>query len=453
MTNEFGRKLRALRRRRGLTQAELGGDEMSTSYVSLLEVGKRRPTVELALKLAARLDVAPTVLLDSAELPSDEADGLTVLDLRRAELALLSGRVDEACGVYEAFRRQAVEASAWWLEATGALARAKERLGDLEEATSLYREWLAVDWTAHRGVVESSAVLAGLCRCLRERGLLAVEADRIERALAALRALELDATPVALELVGHLAAIRQEQDDAAGANALLAGAAEVIDRAGESTALVATYGHASTLARQAGQSVQALELVDRAIAAHRATTGADALARVRVACASGRQEESTVDFLEAALRVSLECGSAADVARCEVELSGALLATDPDRAHAVAAEALTRVGPEFRLSRAEATWALGRAAWELGRRDEAIRDLHEAAEEMADLGLARLSARGILHIAALQEQDGHVAEALAAYRRAAAVIGLAAPSRLTVRPGDRALLAADAESPTHPLPS
>jgi transcriptional regulator with XRE-family HTH domain len=430
VTNDFGRKLRALRRQRGLTQAELGGDEMSTSYVSLLEAGKRRPTVELALRLAARLDVAPTVLLDPADLPADETESLSVLDLRYAELALLSGGFDEAYRLYEAFRRQAAEASPWWLAASGGMAQAKERLGDLDEATSLYREWLAVDRQAHGGVVESSTMLAGLCRCLRERGLLASEADRIEQALAAIRALELDATPVALELVSHLAAIRQEQDDAARANALLAEAAELIEKAGRAASLADTYWNASTIARRAGQLGQAMELAECAIATYRAATGADALARVRVACAGapgvlGRQ----VGFLEAALR---ECGSAVDVARCEVELSGALMAADPERAHALATAALARVGPAFRLSRAEARSALGRAAWELGRRDEAIRSFHEAADELAELGLARLSARRLLHIAALQEQDGHVADALAAYRQAAAVIGLAASSRLTV---------------------
>ncbi|HKN52154.1 MAG TPA: helix-turn-helix transcriptional regulator [Amycolatopsis sp.] len=426
MTNDFGRKLRALRRQRGLTQAELGGDEMSTSYVSLLEAGKRRPTVELALRLAARLDVAPAVLLDAADLPADETDGLSVLDLRYAELALLSGRLDEAYGLYDAFRRQAAEASAVWLEASGGMAQAKERLGELEEATSLYREWLAVDWKSDWGVVASSTMLAGLCRCLRERGVLAPEADRIAQALEAIRALELDATPVALELVSHLAAIRQEQDDTARANALLADAAELIEKAGQAGSLADTYWHASTIARQAGQPGQAMELAECAIATYRAATGAEALARVRVACAD---VPGVPGRLEAALQVSMECGSAVDIARCEVELSGALMAADPERAHALATAALARVGPEFRLSRAEAKSALGRAAWELGRRDDAIRSLREAADELAELGLVRLSARGLLRVAALQEQDGNVADALAAYRQAAAVAGLAASDR------------------------
>ena len=53
----------------------------------------------------------------------------------------------------------------------------------------------------------------------------------------------------------------------------------------------------------------------------------------------------------------------------------------------------------------------------------------QAADELAELGLVRLSARGLLRVAALQEQDGNVADALAAYRQAAAVAGLAASDR------------------------
>jgi transcriptional regulator with XRE-family HTH domain len=415
VTNDFGRKLRALRRQRGLTQAELGGDEMSTSYVSLLEAGKRRPTVELALRLAARLDIAPTVLLDPADLPVTET--ASVLDLRYAELALLGGEFDEAFELAGAFRGRVADDSPEWLRASAVMARAKECLGDLEEAASLYREYLDEGRKAPRGVVESSAALAGLGRCLRERGLLATEADRIEQAWEAVRELQLEATPIALELTTHLAAIRREQDDR-GADALLTD--ELVESAGRASSLAATYRNASTLARAAGRFAQALELAECAIAAYRSPSGADALVRVRPA--------GGADVLEAAL----EYGSAADIARCEIELSSALLGSDAERAHELATTALTRIGPQFRLSRAEAKSAQGRAAWELGRREEAVRILREAAGELAELGLARLSARVLLDIAGLQEQEGHVADALAAYRQAAVVGGLAASSWLTV---------------------
>ncbi|WP_017558231.1 helix-turn-helix domain-containing protein [Nocardiopsis baichengensis] len=55
----FGRRLRELRKRRGLSQAELAGEEISTGYLSRLESGARRPTEKVAAHLAERLGVAP----------------------------------------------------------------------------------------------------------------------------------------------------------------------------------------------------------------------------------------------------------------------------------------------------------------------------------------------------------------------------------------------------------
>jgi transcriptional regulator with XRE-family HTH domain len=58
----FGEKLRAERLERGLTQAELGKDLYSPSYISLLETGRREPTAEVIQELARRLQLAPKAL-------------------------------------------------------------------------------------------------------------------------------------------------------------------------------------------------------------------------------------------------------------------------------------------------------------------------------------------------------------------------------------------------------
>jgi transcriptional regulator with XRE-family HTH domain len=60
--NGFGEKLRAERLERGLTQAELGKDLYSPSYISLLETGRREPTAEVIDELAKRLELAPKAL-------------------------------------------------------------------------------------------------------------------------------------------------------------------------------------------------------------------------------------------------------------------------------------------------------------------------------------------------------------------------------------------------------
>lgn len=59
MGNSFGERLRTERLARSLTQAELGGELYSASYVSLLENGRREPTVDVIQQLAKQLQLAP----------------------------------------------------------------------------------------------------------------------------------------------------------------------------------------------------------------------------------------------------------------------------------------------------------------------------------------------------------------------------------------------------------
>ncbi|MFF0410908.1 helix-turn-helix domain-containing protein [Kitasatospora sp. NPDC004745] len=53
----FGRRLKELRAKRGLSQAALAGEEISTGYLSRLESGLRQPTDRVVGYLAGKLDV------------------------------------------------------------------------------------------------------------------------------------------------------------------------------------------------------------------------------------------------------------------------------------------------------------------------------------------------------------------------------------------------------------
>lgn len=66
--NNFAARLRAERTARGLTQVQLACGIMSTSQLSLLEQGKRRPSSEALAALAARLDVPVAQLCPSLTL-------------------------------------------------------------------------------------------------------------------------------------------------------------------------------------------------------------------------------------------------------------------------------------------------------------------------------------------------------------------------------------------------
>ncbi|MCP9999392.1 helix-turn-helix domain-containing protein [Streptomyces werraensis] len=59
---QFGRRLRRLRAARGLSQADVVGDGMSTGHLSRLESGERRPTERTVAYLARRLGVDASAL-------------------------------------------------------------------------------------------------------------------------------------------------------------------------------------------------------------------------------------------------------------------------------------------------------------------------------------------------------------------------------------------------------
>ncbi|MET9440758.1 helix-turn-helix domain-containing protein [Streptomyces sp. NPDC006610] len=70
----FGRRLRRLRRERGLSQAAVVGEGMSTGYLSRLESGERRPTTRAVAYLAERLGVEVSALTDPlGDLPLNHA--------------------------------------------------------------------------------------------------------------------------------------------------------------------------------------------------------------------------------------------------------------------------------------------------------------------------------------------------------------------------------------------
>lgn len=73
----FGRRLKQLRSERGLSQAALVGDGMSTGYLSRLESGARRPTARAVEHLASRLGIGVAAFEESGATDS-LAQALTI---------------------------------------------------------------------------------------------------------------------------------------------------------------------------------------------------------------------------------------------------------------------------------------------------------------------------------------------------------------------------------------
>ena len=184
MGNGFGEKLRAERLERGLTQAELGKDLYSPSYISLLETGRREPTAEVIEELARRLELAPKAL-EAWSQPISVSDAEYVLaglyarqawDLRDYPLAASHAATAAQVAL------EGKNTSAWW-NMTYMQAECLMKQGDLQECRKIIERLLEHPMaTESVGLgVRARQMLAAVCH---GQGQLAVA---VEHALEAVK--------------------------------------------------------------------------------------------------------------------------------------------------------------------------------------------------------------------------------------------------------------------------
>ncbi|MFL5732644.1 MAG: helix-turn-helix domain-containing protein [Chloroflexia bacterium] len=124
----LGQRIRQLRTRKGQTQQDLAGNEYSKSYISAIEQGKTRPSLEALQRMASRLEVPASLLLDP------DAPGFAPVDpeamprrvrRRRGAQGSADGRVADP----EEIDLRLMQAEL--LVTTGHATRARAMLGDL----------------------------------------------------------------------------------------------------------------------------------------------------------------------------------------------------------------------------------------------------------------------------------------------------------------------------------
>src|SRR5690625_1427559 len=180
------------RRALGLSQKDLAGSEVSASYVSLLEAGKRWPTEEVLTALARRLGTTATALLAGQDGPARTAEQRR-LDLQWGQLALQSGQAASAEARAQGLLEDVLATTDEHLEAKALLAAAVELQGRPHEAIGilepLVEELQQSSWQS----LWSSTHLA-LCRCYRDVGDYAHAIDLGERAMRASKHLPAEET-------------------------------------------------------------------------------------------------------------------------------------------------------------------------------------------------------------------------------------------------------------------
>lgn len=424
----LGARLRSARLRAGLTQSQVAGSDLSTAYVSRIEAGQRRPDPALLEAMAARLDVPVEELLLGAP-PDRVAELRLALDL--AQLSLSGGEaaqalarvegvlaeIDEVGGLPD-LRRQAADARAFALEATGDLDAAIVALEERADAGPFDLSWLEA--------------MTALSRCYRESGDLVAAVEVGDRAAGYIAEHELGGLNEAVALTLTVAAAHVERGDVAHAGRLCQRALAQADEYGSAESKAAAYWNASVMESRAGRPEVALGLARKALGIFEAGEDGRNLARLRTQVGilqlrmDPPEPRSALAVLSRA-QVELDLSSANRADRADNLLAQArahFLLGHHERTDELIAATLEEAGARVPLVAADARLLQGQVLAGHGRVDEARRAYREAVLLLSGIGADRGAAQTWFELGGLLEGLGDGAGALDAYRRAAASTGL-----------------------------
>lgn len=422
----IGDRVRDLRLSKRLSQAELAGRELSNSYISLIESGKRKPTPDVVRLLADRLGCTPEFLLEGIE-PGQHAH--LQVRLRHAELSLQTGDVPTAV---EEFGQICADGDDPELlrRARWGLAHALESSGRLEEAIAVLEELReqAEQEPASRPWLP---VCVALCRCYAAVGDLSRAVELGEQALNRLEHLGLTDTAEAAELGAILIGAHHSRGDLVRSrqigHQLSAGRA-----VGVEVSATDGYWPASRRALEEGLIGDALYLADRALATRTYEQERRTRARLQVTYARtqltylsrqstggssapaagggragavgtperlGEQARAEAKEALASLRSAAPIFDGGEALSCQIDIAHAMvLLGETDEAVATAEQAAVEFekrsdDPDAVTEMSRARMVIAQARLAAGQRTEALLVLRLVGDQLATLPATRTVAR------------------------------------------------------------
>lgn len=437
MSGGVGSRIRRLRVERGKSQSQLADEvQLSGSYLSLIESGRRPASPSLLQALAARLGCSVEFLQTGRGGTGEES---LELDLRFAEIALRNGDTQAAEERFSNVALQAEERDLHELrlDAKWGLARTCEAQGRLEEAIEEYESLTAEPGQA--ATLRAVTIATALCRAYSECGDLN---RAIEVGESALGQLESDAdialsTEAAVALTSTLVGCYYERGDLTRAHSLAATALARAEEGNSPMARAAALWNAGMVAEARGDVRTARSFLDRALALYSEGDNLRAVALLKIVSAwlKLRQPDPPLEDAERLLLSALAdlptVGSPVDIAYGEIELARCrLLEGDWEEAVHLAQTALTRLGDSPRIESARARLILGHATLDSGNIAKAVAAYTAAADQLRRAGAQRQAASAWRELAESLVRLGRTEEALDAYRQAADAAGVSkAPER------------------------
>jgi tetratricopeptide (TPR) repeat protein len=435
---DIGKRVRQARLDKGLSQTDLASAlEVSTSYVSLIESGRRPAPTPLLGAIAARLALSVEYLQSGVAV--DQVNAFE-LDVKFAELALRNGDVAVAEERFKHVVDQAGPASPreWLFTAKLGMARVLEAKGSLEESIQAYESLLEnLSSTSVAGDLARVRIQVALCRVYSECGDLAHAIELGEAAMSLLPS-EPTEDPEAGEshvaLVSTLAGCYFERGDLTRAHLLAQAALARARDNGLPLARAAAYWNASLIAEARGDLVGARRFADRALAIYAESDNLRAVALLKLVAAwlILRDDEPALSRAEALLQSALVdlpvVGSQVDIAYGEIELARCrMLSGDWQDAIRLAEASIERLGGGARLQGARARLTLGQARLLGGDHRGALQTFAVAAADLREIGADRQAAAAWRELAEVLIKLGRPDDALDAYRRAADSAGVSVP--------------------------
>jgi transcriptional regulator with XRE-family HTH domain len=428
----LGQRLRTLRVERGLSQAELAGDLVSASYVSLIESDRRSPERAVLDGLASRLGCS-AFYLESGVAPEELTE--QKLRLQFAEIALANGDVAEACarfGELSSATSTEVKNSAAW-----GLARAEEAHGDLHAALTHLDALLEASRSGEPGAPGLLSLLLGRCRLYNRAGDYAHSIAVGEDALRQVRELGLEGSDDEVKLASTLVFSYWGRGDLFSAQHI---AEKVIDRAeqlGSRTAQGSAYWNASLVAEARGQLTLALDLATRTMAliSEESSPLGKSLAGMRITyawlllrCSPPRLDEADA-LLTHAHEVLAGLSHSPHLASCETEMArSALLHGRFADAASLAEQAVARCAGTEAIEAHNARVVSGLAMVMNGLTDEGAATVSAAAEALEQTGSRLEASQAWRDLAEVLIQRDESERAIGALRRAADCAGARASS-------------------------
>lgn len=433
-TADLGERLRAVREDRRISQTELAGSDLSPSYLSLIESGKRTPSDAVLAKLAERLDVSAHFLRYGSAAPEER---VPELELEHARHALVVSDLDEA-----ATRARAVLAARGAPrrlhdEATLVLARAQERSGDVESA---FATLLPLHERATTGDAAVGVALTGvlLLQCLIQAGDLNQAADVGASAVAASARLGAGGTDEHLRLAATLVGVHIHRGDLLYAQHLAEEMLQDAEQIGSRVGQGSLHWNAAMAAEESGHVERALHHSRRAVAFLSEGPDNRDYYQLKMSLASlllladPPQLDEAVDSLMSIKAPLEQLGSEIDMAYWHrIRASAHLAAGEPDLARDAARLALEVLGDTPRIEASTARTVLGDALVAIGEPDAAETEYRRAADTLAMMSASRQAAQAWRDLGDRLMELGRKDRALEAFQHAFDAVGLRGSGHLS----------------------